>query len=113
MLNIVQNESKGAVYNNVSGLSSMRAKEASKAPELVNPPKVLDLSNPDVEIFKSLPTWVQELITKENLDFSGSPLQKLLEVSKKSSAGSVPEEESEALSKAPMESEDTSDDEDW
>lgn len=46
-------------------------------PELVNEPKFFSLDEPDLEVFKSLPDWVQEKI-KENLEFNGSPLQKLL-----------------------------------
>ena len=57
---LAQNKSKktGKVYNNVTGLSTMRAKEAKKAPELVNPPKVFDIDDPDMEIFGSLPSIV-------------------------------------------------------
>lgn len=46
-------------------------------PELKNPVKVLDLEVPDLTVFQSLPTWLQDKI-KENLDFEGSPLQVLL-----------------------------------
>lgn len=74
---IVNNESKGKVYNNVGGVSAMRAKDAAKAPELVNPPKVFVLSEPDLTVLLSLPQWLQDKI-KENLKFEGSPLQKAL-----------------------------------
>lgn len=46
-------------------------------PELKNPPKMLDLSEPDLEIFQSIPVWLQDRI-KDNLEYNGSPLQKLL-----------------------------------
>lgn len=46
-------------------------------PDLKNEPKMLDLSEPDLEIFRSLPEWLQERV-KENLEYNGSPLQKLL-----------------------------------
>lgn len=42
-------------------------------PELQNPIKVFDLDNPDMEIFGSLPQWVQDKI-KGNVNFVGSPL---------------------------------------
>jgi hypothetical protein len=41
--------------------------------ELVNPPKVFALDEPDMTIFGSLPDWFQDKI-KENIEFSGSPL---------------------------------------
>lgn len=46
-------------------------------PELKNPVKVLDLEVPDLTVFQSLPTWLQDKI-KENLDYEGSALQVLL-----------------------------------
>lgn len=45
--------------------------------ELVNPPKVFALDEPDMEIFGSLPEWFQEKI-KENIEFKGSPLESAL-----------------------------------
>jgi len=45
--------------------------------ELKNPPKFFDLSAPDLEIFGSLPEWVQTRI-KESLDFPGSRLEEAL-----------------------------------
>lgn len=111
MVKIVQKPNKkdpSIVYNNVDGLSSMRPKEAEKAPELVNPPKLFDLGNPDLEIFGSLPNFVQEKV-KENLEFEGSPLQALLE----SSGTSGPKEGKKATREAVSESQGTSNDEDW
>lgn len=46
-------------------------------PELKNPPKIFDLDAPDMEIFGSLPQWVQDKI-KANVDFIGSPLEAAL-----------------------------------
>jgi hypothetical protein len=46
-------------------------------PELKNPVKVFTLAEPDLEIFKSLPQWLQDRITS-NLEFSGSLLEALL-----------------------------------
>ncbi|MOA43842.1 hypothetical protein D3C78_1660410 [compost metagenome] len=56
----------------------MRPKDAAKAPELVNPVKVFVLDEPDMEVFLSLPQWLQDKI-KGNLEFNGSPLQKALQ----------------------------------
>lgn len=53
-------------------------------PELKNPVKVFDLSDPDLTIFQSLPQWLQDDI-KKNLEFEGSLLQRKL-------AGGVVEE---------------------
>lgn len=46
-------------------------------PELQNPIKIFDLDQPDMEIFGSLPQWVQDKI-KGNVNFVGSPLDVLL-----------------------------------
>lgn len=70
-------KNEGKVFENVDGVSTMRAKDAERCPELVNPPKVLDRDNPDVEIFKSLPEWLQKKIT-EGLDFEGTALYEAL-----------------------------------
>lgn len=79
---VVQNAGKGKnagkVYTNIQSLSAMRPRDAQKAPDLVNPPKVFVLDEPDLEVFKSLPQWLQDKI-KGNLDFDGSPLQEALE----------------------------------
>lgn len=65
------------VYNNISSISTMRPKEAAKAPELVNPSKVLELEEPDLDVLGSLPQWLQDKI-KDNLEFAGSNLEKAL-----------------------------------
>lgn len=82
VVSVVQNAGKGKnagkTYNNVASLSTMRPKEAKKAEELVNPPKVFDLDEPDLEIFGSLPDWIKDKI-KDNLEFKGSKLEALLE----------------------------------
>lgn len=81
MVTISEDEGKGPnagkVYNNVTAVTTMRPKEAAKAKELVNPPKVFVLDEPDLEVFGSLPDWLQEKI-KGNLGFEGSELQKAL-----------------------------------
>lgn len=64
-------------YTNILGFAAMRARDAAKTPELVNPTKVFDLDAPDVEVFGSLPQWLQDKI-KGNLNFQHSKLQKAL-----------------------------------
>ena len=76
-VNIINNESKGKVYDNVDSVAPMRARDAAKLPELVNPSRVFDLDNPDMEVFNSFPDWIKEKITS-NLTFSGSLLEGLL-----------------------------------
>lgn len=66
-------KNKGRVFNNVGNVAGMRSKDAAKAPQLVNPPKIFLLANPDMEIFKSLPDFIQDKI-KGNLEFKGSAL---------------------------------------
>jgi hypothetical protein len=78
MVTIVQNEgkgrNKGKVYNNVAAVSSMRQREADKAPELVNPTALFDMDEPDMEVWDKLPDFLQDII-KESLDYDGSVLQ--------------------------------------
>lgn len=65
-------------YNNIGGTSAMRPKEAAKLPELVNPSRVFSMDDPDVEVFLSLPNFVQDKI-KNGLEFEGSKLDELLQ----------------------------------
>lgn len=79
MLTVVHKESKGKTYANVGNVTVMRAKDAAKAPNLVNKPVVFDLDDPDLGTFNSFPEWIQEKI-KNNLEFNGSPLQAKLNI---------------------------------
>ena len=78
---IVQNAGKGKnvgkIYNNIQSLSTMRPKDAAKAEPLKKEAKVFVLDEPDLEVFNSLPDWIQDKI-KDNLEYQGSPLQNLL-----------------------------------
>src|SRR5690606_10512687 len=82
MVTVVQNAGKGKnagkVYTNIASVSTMRAKEARNAADLVNEPKVFVLDEPDLTIFKSLPQWLQDKI-KGNLEYKGSALEEALE----------------------------------
>jgi len=75
---LVHNKSGDKTYVNVANIAAMRPKDAEKCPPLVNPVKVFDLDAPDMDIFNSLPEWVQTKI-KANLNFQGSPLQAALD----------------------------------
>jgi len=78
MVTISKDEgSNGKTYNNITNVSAMRPKEADKAADLVNEPLVFDPDEPDMEVFKKLPEWVQKII-QEGLEFKGSKLDQLL-----------------------------------
>jgi len=77
-ITVVQNPNKQdptKVYTNVANVTPPM--KGFPVPELVNPPKVFDLDEPDMEIFGSLPEWLQKKL-KANLNFNGSKLQALL-----------------------------------
>ena len=83
MVTVVQSPSKkpgdDRIYNNVASVSSMRPKEAAKAEPLKNPTLVFDFYEPDLDVFLSLPDWLQDRC-KGAVDFVGSPLEALLGV---------------------------------
>lgn len=51
--------------------------EGFDVPELTNPTFIFDTDNPDLDMFDSLPEFIQERITS-NLDYEGSALEKAL-----------------------------------
>lgn len=97
-VNLVQNKSKrdGKIYNNVSAVSTMRAKEAKVAAPLVNEPKLFDIERPDAETFWSLPDWIKDKM-KANLEFAGSPLERLVEAGPSGKAHTPQKDEDEAV----------------
>ena len=74
---IVLNKVGEKTYVNIAEVTSMRARDAAKCPELKNPAKVFDIDDPDMEIFKQLPEWIQNKM-KENLNYAGSALEKAI-----------------------------------
>jgi hypothetical protein len=68
---------EGRVFEEILGISGMRPKDLAKMTGMVNKPKWFDTEEPDVEVFLSLPTYVQGLI-KANLEYTGSKLESLL-----------------------------------
>jgi hypothetical protein len=93
---VVNNASGDMVYNNVGNVAPMSPKKAATCPELVNPAKVFDLDNPDMEVFGALPEWLREKI-KSNLNFKGSPLQKLLEGGAPQKAAQAPKKKANVV----------------
>ena len=77
MVTVTQREHADKIYNNVGSISGMRPKDAARCPELVNPPKIFLLDEPDLTIFGSLPQWMQDKI-KGNLEYAGSALETAL-----------------------------------
>lgn len=96
MVTVVQWKKGEKEGNNIASTSAMRSKDAAKAPPLVNPPKVFLMDNPDVEIFLSLPDWVQDKI-KAGLEYEGSLLESRLKAHKGGSA----KKEEKAADEAP------------
>lgn len=67
VVTIVQNPGKDKqgndkIYENVASVSAMRDKDKKKAPALKKPVRVFNPYDPDMEIFLSLPDWVQDKI---------------------------------------------------
>ncbi len=97
MVTVVLNPNKkdpDKPYQNVASISAMRAKEEAASPALVNKPKVFDPDDPDMEVFGSLPDWLQGKI-KDALDHEDSALYTAIN----GDAGEVneaPQEEPEA-----------------
>lgn len=80
MLTIVNEQSTkdpSRIFEKIASVSAMRPKEVAKAPELINPPKIFDFYDPDLEVFNSLPEWLQNKM-KDAVDYEGSKLQELL-----------------------------------
>lgn len=79
---IVNNPGKGKnvgkVFDNIADVTAAPNMPGYVQPELVNPPRVFVLDDPDMDVFTALPEWLQDKI-KANLEYKGSKLQALLE----------------------------------
>ncbi len=75
VVTFVHNVKGDKTYVNVASASVMKKKDIAKQPKLQNPVKVFDIDEPDMEMFASLPKWLQEKI-KSNLNYKGSVLEK-------------------------------------
>ena len=70
----IHKESKGKTYCNVGNVMPyVVSKRNPELPELQNEGRMFTLDEPDMEVFATLPEWLQERI-KSNLEFKGSPL---------------------------------------
>lgn len=91
---VVQNPGKGKnagkIYNNIGAITPPM--KGIPVPDLINKPVVFSLDTPDMEVFKSLPEFLQTII-KENLEFNGSDLQKMI--------GETPQEEEDEQQEKP------------
>ena len=72
ILTVIQRKKQdGSLKNDIGGVTGIM--KGMAVAELVNPPKVFSLDEPDLTILGSLPDWLKEKITT-NLEFKGSPL---------------------------------------
>lgn len=78
MVSVVQNKGKGQhqgkVFNNIDSIAPMRAKEASKAAELVNEPFLFDFYNPDSDVWGRIPNIIRSFCRKA-VDFKGTAME--------------------------------------
>ena len=65
-------------YENIASVSTMRPKDAAKAPVLVNGTFLFDLQEPSLDSFELVPQWMQKIVMK-NLEFNGSLFKAMLE----------------------------------
>ena len=70
-LTVLQNEKDGKVYNNVGLAVAMREKEVRRHPKPVNDLLCFDLDEPELEVFLSLQSWIQDKI-KSSIGFEGT-----------------------------------------
>jgi hypothetical protein len=66
--------------NKITAVSAMRPKEAERAGPLVNPPRLFNFYEPDMEVYESFPDWIKEKL-QGALDFPGSKLEAALQTS--------------------------------
>lgn len=68
---------EGRQYENVAGISPMRAKDRDALSDIVNAPFFFDLDSPDMTVFNALYPWQQKIVVS-NLEYAGSALEKLV-----------------------------------
>jgi hypothetical protein len=103
LVNVIQYTSKrdGSIKNGISGVSGMRAKEAAKAPELVNEPVAFDFYEPVYENLEKLYPWVIDTFSKA-IDYKGSKLEEMVEkfkAVKSAPESSIPKVEKKVVKK--------------
>ena len=106
-----QGKNVGKKFENITGTSPMRPKEAAKLPELVNPPRVFDFYSPTEEGFFSLPEWLQDKM-KGALDYEGSDLEAIVKARAAKGGDDGPPKKDEEKPKKRREPEPKDEDED-
>ena len=93
---IVNNTVGDKTYDNVATISAMRQRDADRCAELKNDAVMFDLDAPNLAAFNKFPKWIQDKI-KGNLNYAGSPLEKLLgkDAGKKEEPKPAPKQEQE------------------
>ncbi len=77
---------EGQFVNYISNVTGAMEAPGYTQPELVNPIRIFDIDEPDMEVFAKLPKWMQDKVSS-NLNFEGSALQAALAAS-----GNTPED---------------------
>lgn len=67
----------GRVFDNVANTTAMRPRDAAKLPDLQNEGFFFDPSEPVLEYYNQIPTFIQDEM-KKALDFPNGPLAKLI-----------------------------------
>lgn len=92
IVNKPSSKDKKRINSYVGAVSAMRPRDAQKTKALVNKPKFFTMDDPDLEVFQSLPDWIQTKI-KSGLEFGGSKLAQLLEEKGGTTKKSQPKQE--------------------
>ena len=64
MVNAQQSEKDGKTYTNIVGITPLPAALKNAKPAPVHENVLFDIDQPDMDIFNSLPEWLQNIITK-------------------------------------------------
>lgn len=105
---LVNNVAGEKIYTNVGNVAAMRPRDAANCPELVNPTKVFNLDEPEMEIFNALPEWIRDKI-KSNINYQGSPLEEAL---KGKAPAPAPKPKAQPKAEAPKVEDEQRDDDD-
>jgi hypothetical protein len=99
---VAHSSKEGVVRHKIGDVGALAQMPGYVQPALRNPPRIFELSNPDLEVFNSLPEWMQTLI-KGNLNYAGSKLEALLgEGTTSAKSAPAPEPETPAVDSIPF-----------
>lgn len=87
-------EKDGNVYANVASIAA--APKGMTVPEAMNPPLAFDIDEPDSEVFRLLPEWLQKAIQSSH-ERGGAPEKPALKVVDNSSTPEATEAEEDGL----------------